>query len=112
MDMHAEGMVTDRQQRGELKALEGTPAHKGLHTIDIFRRDAGQLNILSPLRFFNQRMKDRIQHIVLGQRILILLARTQLRRRRLIEDVLRNGAHPFALIEPLRELVHLSLIHI
>mgnify|MGYP003367640124 CR=1 FL=1 len=72
MDMHAEGMVTDRQQRGELKALEGTSAHKGLHTIDIFRRDAGQINILSPLRFFNQRMKDRIQHIVLGQRILIL----------------------------------------
>ena len=45
MDMHAEGMGIDRQQRGELKALEGTPAHKGLHTIDIFRRDTGQLNI-------------------------------------------------------------------
>ena len=57
-------------------------------------------------------MKDRIQHIVFGQRILILLARTQLRRRRLIEDVLRNGAHPFALIEPLRELVHFRLVQV
>ena len=86
MDVHAEGMVTDRQQRGELKALEGTPAHKGLHTIDVFRRDAGQINILSPLRFFNQRMKDRIQHIVLGQRILILLARTTAPYRRCSEE--------------------------
>ena len=73
--MYAKSMVPDRQQRGQLEALERAPAHKGLHTVDILMRDAGQLNILSPLRFFNQRMKDRIQHIILRQRILILLAR-------------------------------------
>ena len=49
MDMYAKSMVPDRQQRGQLEALERAPAHKGLHTVDILRRDAGQLNILSPL---------------------------------------------------------------
>ena len=56
MDMYAKSMVPDRQQRGQLERLNALLRIR-LHTVDILRRDAGQLNILSPLRFFNQRMK-------------------------------------------------------
>ena len=75
MHVDAEGMLPDGQKRGRLKPLEDAPADKFQHALDLFVRDARQLNVHSGLRFFNQRVKDGIQHIIGGQGILIGLPR-------------------------------------